>query len=216
MYETDSLPAGLTHDDAEKIERAADPPPPLIVGALDMNHLFPVSVNTGAPLGGTEHPGAGWRRLRWVDFAARIGAEVRVDENNATLEPRQRSWPINIRPPAENALDREQYLRVLHLLEHADPVSAEACCAYVAHLSGGSHDDDDELVFAGRLSEFAGLYDSDDHGVPSNIWPSDRSWFLATDTDSWATRISGSDRLIAFLETDSDLEVKGSRTRRTK
>jgi hypothetical protein len=43
--------------------------------------------------------------------------------------------------------------------------------------------------------------------TPNNIWPADRSWFIYTDSDLLATRISGSTELIAALRADDDLDT---------
>jgi hypothetical protein len=43
--------------------------------------------------------------------------------------------------------------------------------------------------------------------TPSNIWPADRSWFIYTDYDLWATRISGSYVLIDALTEDNEIDV---------
>ena len=43
--------------------------------------------------------------------------------------------------------------------------------------------------------------------TPSNIWPADRSWFVYTDYDLWATRISGSQALIDALIEDSEIDA---------
>nr|WP_052478157.1 hypothetical protein [Kibdelosporangium sp. MJ126-NF4]CEL16508.1 hypothetical protein [Kibdelosporangium sp. MJ126-NF4] len=43
--------------------------------------------------------------------------------------------------------------------------------------------------------------------TPSNLWPADRSWFVYTDWDLWATRISGPPELIAAVTAHSELET---------
>jgi hypothetical protein len=43
--------------------------------------------------------------------------------------------------------------------------------------------------------------------TPSNFWPSDHSWFVYTDYDLWATRVSGSQALIDALTEDGELDT---------
>jgi hypothetical protein len=56
------------------------------------------------------------------------------------------------------------------------------------------------------LRELDDLYD-DHAGAPNNIWPEDRRWFVYTDHDLWATKISGRPSLIDTLQRDSALET---------
>lgn len=67
-------------------------------------------------------------------------------------------------------------------------------------------DFDNPVVFTGALEEIEGFYGREER-APSNICPSDRSWFYATECDSWATRVSGPEKLIEKLEHDAELEV---------
>ena len=43
-------------------------------------------------------------------------------------------------------------------------------------------------------------------GAPNNIWPDDKAWFTYTDYDLWATKVSGSQDLIARILEDDELE----------
>lgn len=95
----------------EKIEHAAERPSLPTIGSLDIADLFALTTNTGVPLGPTAHPGPGWHRLHWSTLAKRMGVPLTLDDNDAVFEPtKSGNWPINIAPPGEGALDREQHL----------------------------------------------------------------------------------------------------------
>ena len=42
--------------------------------------------------------------------------------------------------------------------------------------------------------------------TPSNLWPTDKSWFVYTDWDLMATKVSGPAELVAAIEADDELE----------
>ncbi len=67
---------------------------------------------------------------------------------------------------------------------------------------------DENTIYTGALTELVDLYDDDDlPGSPSNIWPDDKAWFIYTDYDLWATKVSGSADLISRLAADPELET---------
>jgi hypothetical protein len=206
MYECDELPESLTHDDEHRIELAAGVIKPVQIGNVNLDDFTRV---TGAPLGQSSSPGRGWRRLAWAELTARLG----VDPFAAWPLPCHRSfpyrsWPSNIRPPAEGTLDREQLERLCaHLTESSDADSE--CYAFVARLPSGRVDDrqDGLLVYRGTLPEVLALYDDGQVGGPSNLWAADRSWFTYTHWDLWGTKVSGGDELVGTLFVDGELEV---------
>jgi hypothetical protein len=207
MYETDERPAGLTHDDVARIERAAgisDLPVPVEV----FEELLPDAVAVGSALGRTEWPGPGWKRLRWSEVAARLNVDPLADGVPPSSDSfPYRSWPVTIEPPGEGSLDREQYLR---LVDHLAAVSGDGfrapCYAFYGACAVGEFDE--VVVYAGELGELAALYDHRDvEGSPSNIWPDDRSWMVYTDWDLWGTKVSGDPSLTESLLADSELEA---------
>ena len=63
-------------------------------------------------------------------------------------------------------------------------------------------------MFAGMLPEASDLVVGGGLDcTPGNLWPDDRSWFVYTDADLMATKVSGSAALIAVLEGDPHLET---------
>lgn len=206
MYERADLPGGLTHDDVRRIEVAAGADEPRIVG--DVN-LEDVGVVVGSPLGRSGHPGAGWARLRWDELAARLGVGIFDDWHlPCSRSFPYDSWPVNIRPPAEGSLDREQLRRLLaHLADHGDDGSGQTCLAFYPSWITTPPSDDD-AVYELRLEELMDLYDDASvPGSPSNLWPADRAWFVYTDWDLWGTKVSGSPALIAAIEADAAIET---------
>ena len=81
------------------------------------------------------------------------------------------SWPVNISPPAEGSLDREQFVRLLDHLAWISPAGETTdCMAFYAILAIGEFDD--PVIYRGPLGELVELYDDPDlPGSPSNIWP---------------------------------------------
>lgn len=208
MYETDAIPAGLTHDDVYRAERAAGLIERPMVGEVDLDELMPEAVVIGSPLGRSGWPGQGWRRLRWHEYARRL--DVKPFASGVAPGHRSfphRSWPATIAPPGEGSLDREQFVRLLGLLAAATVGGMAAeCTAFYGMCASG--DFDEPVLFTGRLAELVGLYDEEDlPGSPSNVWSSDLSWFVYTDWDLWGTKISGAHELIDALQLDDVLET---------
>ncbi len=49
--------------------------------------------------------------------------------------------------------------------------------------------------------------DPEQRGVPNNLWPGDRSWFVHSDYDLCGTTLSGPERLVASIKADPVLET---------
>jgi hypothetical protein len=211
MYEAADIPEGLTHDDVERIEKAArvgfEPERGLTPSESVLERLVDESWNIGSPLGASSAPEGNWRRLFWSELAERL----EVDPWALDVPPCHRSfpfksWPANIRPPAEGSLDSEQLAR---LIEHLAAVSAEggetACWALLASLPT-SEVGRAKIVYSGKLGEVIALYDRSDFG-PANIWPAGREWLTYSDQDLWATRVDGPQELVARLRDDPEVET---------
>jgi hypothetical protein len=203
MYETDQLPGGLTHDDLARIERDAGASDPTGFPALD--DMLSRGTLTGAQLGWSAWPGPRWKRLLWREHGRRLGIDPFACFVDSRSFPHD-SWPVNIAPPAEGSLDREQFFRLVEQLEAVTPAQARCCSAFYAMLA--TNDLEERVIYRGGVRELVELYKDDEHGgSPSNIWPDDRSWFVYTDWDLWATKISGPRELIDRLASDPELEA---------
>jgi hypothetical protein len=206
MYETDEIPSDITHDEARRIELASGAAEPDMLGEINLDEAFADATLTGGILGASAWPGPGWRRLFWRELAARLD----VDPYARDVPPCYRSfpyesWPLNIAPPAEGSLDREQFVFLLdHLAAASRDGNQTVCTAYRAPIV--TVDFDNHTVFECEFRELFGLYDSEGDGAPNNIWPDDRAWFTYTDYDLWATKVSGSQDLIARILEDDELE----------
>ncbi len=79
------------------------------------------------------------------------------------------------------------------------------CC--VASLASG--DFDHPTLLSGPLKAIRELVEGENpyESTPSNFWPHDRTWFVWTDWDLWATKISGSPALIDAVRAEPDLET---------
>ncbi len=156
------------------------------------------------PLGRADCPD-GWKRLRWRELAERLGIDPFESKYPpGTLSFPIRSWPANIQPPAEGSLDAAQYRRLVnHLVDAAG--EHFTCYAFYAQLwnprAAGY------TIYELQADDLLGLYELDEvRSSPTNLWPLDRSWFVYTDYDLWATKVSGSSNLIERIVNDPELE----------
>jgi hypothetical protein len=208
MYETQALPSGLTHDEVWRIEDAVVPSNE---GTTEFEQRLAEitrdSVVIGGALGRSGWPGPGWVRLRWSELGVRLGIDpYALDVPPCFRSFPYRSWPVNIAPPAEGSLDREQFNRLLvHLAAMSDDGWHTECTCYYSPLwSGGT----DPTVYAGKLEDLAELYEAErTFGAPTNLWPNDRSWLTYTDADLWGTKVSGSGALTKCVLDDDEIEA---------
>ncbi|WP_411146265.1 hypothetical protein [Streptomyces sp. x-80] len=211
MYEHEQGLADVSYHDYHQTCLADGSIEPHIVAGID---LEAVGVATGGDLGRAEHPGPGWRRLRWAELAQRTGDPL-VPEG---LLPSYRcfasakkdgSWPLSISPPTEGSLDRETWNRLITLLTEHGPAGADTCClAYYNPLMLGHTDFENLHARSGRLGDAPALYDNPEADFsPSNLWAEDRSWVLCTDYDLWATKVAGPAPLIEALLNDTEIEA---------
>lgn len=204
MYETDELPSSISYEEERRIERAA--------GVVEDNSviggLLENAAATGGQLGPSSNPGVGWYRLRWLELAQRLAIDPLSRVPSSQSFPFT-SWPVNIRPPAEGSLDREQLERLCDHLAAITDVGVD-CYVFFARLASGRVDDREEpLVYRGAVADILKLYDADDlSGGPTNIWAADRAWFVYTDWDLWGTKVSGPTKLIERLRNDPELETE--------
>lgn len=206
MYE---LPGGDTNTaDEDRRQRLALGDPTALRSPFDGSPDADRVVNTGVPLGMTTAPPPPWRRLRWHELAARDD----VSWGGKRHPPSHswwkfKSWPLNIQPPCEGSLDAESAIALLAvLIPHSGLGAATSCVAHVgAHHSGYEHENGLFLPFELNVLP---LHGDDEWAItPSNFWPDDRSWFVYTDWDLWATKVSGSHSLIADIERSTSLET---------
>jgi hypothetical protein len=162
---------------------------------------------TGAAVGRSGWLGRGWERLRWGELADRL----QVNPFDIGLPPCFRSfpyksWPVNIAPPGEGSLDHEQFVRLVDQLGVISPEADRTeCFAYYSPLATGVFDV--PTVYRGKLRGLADLCAESRSGSPANIWPEDRSWFVYTDWDLWATKLSGDRELLHRALEDEELEA---------
>jgi hypothetical protein len=113
MFEAESATTGVTHDAIHNRRLAAGLAQPHIVGGVNLDEF---GVVTGGGIGRSQHPGPGYRRLRWAELASRIGEPIVP----VGLKPCFRclagahpggSWLASITPPSEGSLDREGWHR---------------------------------------------------------------------------------------------------------
>ncbi|MFW6639308.1 hypothetical protein ACOALZ_04630 [Nocardiopsis algeriensis] len=211
MYEHEHGPSDRTYDDYHRARSANTG-----VSSWRFGDVDPTRVGTviGGGLGRAEHPGPGWRRLRWEELARRVG-DPPVPEG---LLPsyrcfpsakRQGSWPLGIVPPTEGSLDRQSWKRLIEILDQCSPAGADTrCLSYHSPLTLRTADYGSLHVRAGRLGDAEILYDFPEADFsPSNLWAEDCSWVVCTDYDLWATKVAGPAALIEALLSDTEIEA---------
>ncbi|MER5891105.1 hypothetical protein ABT160_45455 [Streptomyces sp. NPDC001941] len=200
MDENEALPGDVSHDEDLR--------------AANVGVALPRGVATGGGLGRADHPGDGWRRLRWAELARRSGDEVVREDylpclHCFPLAMKNGSWPLSIRPPTEGSLDRPTYDRLIEVLIEQSPQGADTrCVAYYNPLMFASVDVDNLHLRMGRLGDAKALYDNPEveYG-PSNLWAADRSWVTYTDYDLWGTKVCGPASLVEALLDDREIEA---------
>ncbi|MFF1339635.1 hypothetical protein ACFVYT_17280 [Streptomyces sp. NPDC058290] len=210
MYEHEQGPAEVSYHEYRQARLADGSIQPVGFAGIDLE----VGVATGGGLGRAEHPGRGWRRLRWAELARRTGDPVVPDGLLPSYRcfpsaQREGSWPLGIVPPTEGSLDRDTWNRLIAVLTEHGPAGPDtSCLAYYNPLMLAAVDFDDLRVQAGRLGDAGILYDNPEAGFsPSNLWAQDRSWVLCTDYDLWATKVAGPPALIEALLNDPEIEA---------
>ncbi len=206
MYEHVDQSINATHDDVHQRLLERGDIEPLVV--CDVN-LEEGTTSTGVSLGMTSRPGPDWERLRWMELADRLSLTY-GDEKwppSSRWFP-YRSWPATIEPPCEGSLDEKSLADLVAVLGAAERTDeSPTCWVHNAHLMTG--DFDKESVGREILARVPHrLYgDSDQKFSPTNFWPHDRSWFVYTDWDLSATKVSGPNELISMLESHPTLET---------
>lgn len=76
MYEHEQGPADVSYDEYHQARHTDGSTLPHIVAGIDLDA---VGVATGGGLGRAQHPGPGWRRLRWAELARRTGGPAVPD-----------------------------------------------------------------------------------------------------------------------------------------
>lgn len=133
-------------------------------------------------------PAGDWVRIRWTEFAARLGTSL----DNQEFPPcftwfPQESWPASMERPPEGSLDE---ISLEALMPHLCAPSAFDECVAAYGLVTGRALDGAVRCFRGPISRLREMIDRSEWrlGSPSNIWPMDRSWFVYTDWELWARR----------------------------
>ena len=229
VYEMDALPDDLTYDDLEKSTRAAGlEEPPLTESDARWAEVTEGAVVVGGGSGYAEKLDPPWRRLSWADLDGREGfaivalsgespnmrSEPRSDWSDPAIIPIESrpilrpiaggSWPVSLEPPTEGSLDEESLLALTEVLTRF--TAPQAPCMF---YSGFLIDFDKARVYEGVLGDLMWFVGPREGRIftPSNFWPADRSWFVYTDYDLCATRVSGSPELIDALSEADGLDT---------
>jgi hypothetical protein len=202
IFEDPSPNYEATQDDLHRQRVAAGLEPPFEKILTDAG-----AVVVGNSVGMSEPRGVECERIRWSQLAERM----EIDFRQKTVPPCFRwfpytSWPAGLWPPDEGSLDPESLHTLVEWLTDRSPAGdATECVGYFTPLIGANFDR--PLMYQFRLSEIQELATAATiDTTPSNWWPLDKSWFIYTDWDLWATKISATSSLLASLSTVTDLE----------
>lgn len=206
MYENPDLVGLGTHDDLHRRRLDSGDVAPLIIGDVNLDATTTV---TGTSLGFVVRPGRPWARVTWAEYLQRFpdfSALRDVPPCHRWFPPG--SWAVAIEAPPEGSLDGESLEALISILATQSPEGQDTqCFAFYASLPAG--DFDNVHLWSGRLGQIPDLID--DQGgpyrfSPTNFWPTDRSWFVWTDYDLQATKVSGDRALITALLAERRLE----------
>ncbi|OHU31655.1 hypothetical protein BKG76_00080 [Mycobacteroides franklinii] len=225
IYENPELSDAITHHELHHRAIELGLREPTMVGEMNLDEN---TITTGHSLGFAERPGAPWRRVRWAGLGRRDGfgfwaVSGRWPDLHYTPQehwddpvtipaaswPRidtvgQSSWPANMLPPAEGALDEQSLQALTTVLGEYTADDAITQCDF--YFGCPPFMREGPKIFTGHLEELRSLVNEVDF-TPSNFWPANRSWFVYTDYDLWATRVSGSPDLIDALMKSEDLDT---------
>ncbi|WAL66637.1 hypothetical protein ORV05_02130 [Amycolatopsis cynarae] len=208
MYHNSGLDGLGSHHDHYRRRLASGEASPAIIGQVNLDE---VSTVTGMPLGFTVRPGAPWRRLLWRDHLGWGDGPCPPDQ---AFPPSyrwfpHRSWPLSFEPPAEGSLDEASLEALVAVLaEHSSRGRDTRCVVFYCALAAG--DFDTPHVWEGPLAAVGDLIENRGGTYPSsptNFWPRDRSWFVWTDWDLSATKVSGTGTLIEAIKSSNRLET---------
>jgi hypothetical protein len=210
MYERD-MESPASHDQREKQQIADGERSPVVVNNVD---LSAATRETGIGLGWSRAPGGEYARLRWRDYATRMSVAILRDGywpgvNGLVPSPSGAgSWPENIEPPNEGSMDVDSWLELVRvLIAHSSDGLETACTAFYTPWTLSPNDA--PFLLSGKLGDASALIDNPTSiGSPQNFWPDDLEWFVYTDWDLQASRISGSVELIAALLGDAELDCE--------
>nr|WTA70121.1 hypothetical protein OHB51_13625 [Micromonospora sp. NBC_00855] len=168
------------------------------------------TTDTGIPLGFVVRPASPWRRALWSEHFA----EGRGQASDRSYPPchrwfPHRSWPVAVQPPPEGSLDEESLDALLDTLSRCSiDGPGTDCVAFYASLPAG--DFDNPHVWRGPLSAVPELLEERGGSYAfsaTNLWPTDRSWFVWTDYDLLATKVSGAGPLVEAVKSHPALET---------
>lgn len=209
MYENPRLQDLGTYEDLKRRRLAAGAEPAMI-GDVNMDEM---TTDVGIPLGYVSDPGPGWSRLTWADYLAREGRSL-----NGPHRTRpgygwfpSGSWPLSIQPPPEGSMDLASFEALISAIASFEAVGRDMeCFAFVAGLPAGMDPQDPFHLWKGTLGTLPTILERKDYDyrfTPTNWWSAGRTWFVLTDYDLQATKVSGPERLIRRIRNDPFLEM---------
>lgn len=146
-------------------------------------------------------------RRRWQEVSS-VDFEVALRENrwppNSRYLLKDQNWPdICVE---EGVFDGESFAVLFEILIDISGPDG-ACFAFYGQVP--ANDYDTPTVLEGPLSAIPGLTQDTEFRElsPSNWWPADRSWFVWTDYDLTATKVSGPRSLIDRIRAHPSLET---------
>lgn len=206
FYELPFNAALPTHDELRKARVASGEEEQLIIGGVNLDDL---TTSTGGGLGYQRRPAAEWQRRTWSEMMACFPQDWPAGGPAPCFRwfP-VRDVPANIGLPTEGSMAEEDFGELIKVL--CRHVPTPACSLYFVDVFSFA-DPREAPVYEVDLGDLPSLLRgvSEDKQVftPANIWPADRSWLVYTDYDLWATKVSGSSKLINELRAHPLLET---------
>lgn len=206
MYERSDLRADLTRDDVFRLRLSRRDHPEVAVDDRDVDALFDLWQQE---YDWRARPGPEWSRVPWAELASRLGLAL----GRPALPPgaewfASSRFPARLQGPVEGSLDVASLDGLVRCLAEHESLGLDAACVAL-YSPLGSNEFDEIVLFEGPVGSLPSLVDPSQgrHSMPNNFWAKDHSWFVYTDVDLWATKVSGPESLIARLRVDPTLET---------
>lgn len=206
LYANGDLAGRGTHDSLHRQAVAEGLVEPDVVGGVSLEGMTVIGVD----LGFERRPPSPWRPVRWQDAGLTAPPDQQpVPPCYRWLVGRGSSLGVEYQGASEGSMDEASLETLLEVLAAASVDGRDTeCLIHYAYMSShmfwpGEVEDVEPQLWRGPLgaipdmvAEFGGPVDY----TPNNFWPIDRSWFVFTDHDLSATKVSGSAALVRALE----------------
>lgn len=158
---------------------------------------------------GGEYDPENVKPITWQELADRNGLKFHPEltVNSFTRNFPRSSWPRHLIGPEEGHLELNTLKAIVRsiAISTSDFELSQPC--YFHYDLTATNNYESALLFEGRLLQIFNTPDLDDVSTtPTDWWPADRKWFVASDWDLTFTLIGGSIDLVNSLIWNSEID----------